>query len=133
MGLFAPRFGGVLDFQQTPDLRRSPEISGDPRFVGSSSAIFRSPNLASVVFPKIGEVGGAPTIKDSAILRSPKLDCRNFLRYQKGDEISSSYSPSCGPSAPSGGGVVSLPSCGAGGDCGGSVGGWGRLLIRYSA
>lgn len=84
---FAPRFRGVLNFQQTPDLRRSPEISGDLRFGGSSSAIFRSPNLASVVFPKIGEVGGAPTIKDSAILRSPKLDCRNFLRYKKGGQI----------------------------------------------
>ena len=63
MGLFAPQFGGVLDFQQTSDL-------------------------------------GA---------------------VHQGDEISSSYSPSCGPSSPSGAGVVSVPSCGAGGGLGGDV------------
>ena len=39
----------------------------------------------------------------------------------QGDEISSSYSPSCGPSAPSGAGVVSVLTCGDGDDCGADV------------
>lgn len=97
--------------------------------------------MASVVSPGFGEIrvieqGGEPWFVAADVCRAVELantiitldrldddERSKFNLGRQGDDkgvsqITTPYSPSPGPSAPSGAGVVSVPSCGDGGDCG---------------